>query len=106
MKGVGSCKFPHVGSSGWNVKIDTGLSCRFPRGGEDVSRYHAVQSFGGDCSKDLPSLRFGDSSENASDNSDVTCFLLQHMAHLDGAELFDNAVFRVSTVEAKLMDPQ
>ena len=95
---------PDISASGQPIAI-IGMACRFP-GAPDISAFWRLLAAGGNAVKEgLPGSgvgRVGKLFPDAEVQNDACRF----GAFVDDIDLFDAAFFRISPVEAELLDPQ
>ncbi|HEU5331325.1 MAG TPA: beta-ketoacyl synthase N-terminal-like domain-containing protein [Actinocrinis sp.] len=82
-----------------------GMSCRLP-GANGLDEYWSLLRSGTDATRDVPEARWDADRLLAEGQVAPGTVVTRRGAFLDGVEQFDNAFFRVSSREAKSMDPQ
>jgi acyl transferase domain-containing protein len=82
-----------------------GMSCRLP-GASGLDEYWSLLSAGVDATRDVPESRWDADRLLADGKVAPGTVVTRRGAFLDGVEQFDNAFFRVSSREARSMDPQ
>ncbi len=83
-----------------------GMSCRFPKGGNDPQGYWNNLINGVDCITDVIKARWKDESLYDPDPETPGKIYARHAALLDDYKSFDAGFFGISPMEADALDPQ